>query len=203
MIMRLLRSFLQILVGVGLSLTGLAAWGHCDGLDGPVVTAARQALETGDVAPVLIWVREADEAEIRVVFDETLSVRQFGPDARSLADRYFFETLVRLHRVGEGASFTGLKPAGRDLGPAIPAADIAIETGLVEALASLLTDEVTHGLNAYFEAVIENKDFSPEDVSAGRAYVEAYVSFIHYVERIYEAAARPLEGHFDAQRLED
>ena len=29
---------------------------HCDGMDGPVVTAAEQALETGDVNLVLIWV---------------------------------------------------------------------------------------------------------------------------------------------------
>jgi hypothetical protein len=27
-----------------------------------------------------------------------------------LADTHFFETVVRLHRLGEGESFTGLKP---------------------------------------------------------------------------------------------
>lgn len=178
------------------SLAGTRVWAHCDGLDGPVVTAARNALEKGDVNRVLIWVRGKDEGEIRAAFDETLAVRKLGPKARALADRYFFETLVRIHRAGEGAPFTGLKPAGRDLGPAIPAADKAIQTGSETALAQLLTEAVRHGLRTHFKEVIERKDFAVDDVAAGRAYVEAYVPFIHYVERLYEAAARASEGHY-------
>jgi hypothetical protein len=42
---------------------------------------------------------------------------------------YFFETRVCVHREGEGAAYTGLKPAGLDLGPDIPAADKALESG--------------------------------------------------------------------------
>lgn len=186
-----------IIVGA-LAFRAPEARAHCDGLDGPVVTAAREALESGDVRRVLIWVAEEDEAEIRAAFDETISVRDLSPDARTLADRYFFETVVRIHRAGEGAPFTGLKPAGRDLGPAIPAADLAVESESPEALEQLLTDEVLRGLRAQFEAVMEKKDFAPEDVAAGRAFVAAYVPFIHYVERIYDAAVQKPEGHFDS-----
>ena len=96
---------------------------HCDGLDGPVVKAAQQALETRNPAFALSWVQEKDEPEIRTAFERTLAVRTLSPQAKELADRFFFETLVRVHRAGEGAPFTGLKPAGRDLGPAIPAAE--------------------------------------------------------------------------------
>ena len=39
------------------------------------------------------------------------------------------ETVIRLHRAGEGAAYTGLKTAGADYGPAIPAAEYAVETG--------------------------------------------------------------------------
>ncbi|MGH8640573.1 MAG: DUF6448 family protein, partial [Burkholderiales bacterium] len=95
----------------------LAAWaiGHCDTLDGPVVTLARKALETGNVNHVLPWVRPEDEPEIRRAFDHALAVRKLGCEARDLADRHFFETLVRVHRAAEGAPYTGLKPAG--MGP--------------------------------------------------------------------------------------
>ena len=96
-------------------------------MDGPVVQAARKALETGEVKLVLIWVQKQDEGDIKEAFQKTLTVRKLGAAAKELADRYFFETLVRIHRAGEGAPYTGLKPAGRDLGPAIPAADEAIE----------------------------------------------------------------------------
>lgn len=115
------------------------AGAHCDGLDGPVVKAAEAALEKGDVNFVLVWVQKDDEPEIRAAFDQTLKVRKLNSEARHLADRFFFETLVRVHRAGEGAPYTGLKPAGRDLGPAIPAADKALREDAVEPLVKLLT----------------------------------------------------------------
>ena len=112
------------------------ALAHCDGLDGPVVAAAQKALESGDPNPVLIWVQPKDEAEVRRAFAEAVTVRKLNSQARDLADRSFFETLVRVHRAGEGAPYTGLKPAGRDLGPAIPMADKAVASGSESALAS-------------------------------------------------------------------
>ena len=172
------------------------ALAHCDGLDGPVVKAAQRALQSGDVNQVLIWVRPQDSEEIEKAFTETLAVRKLSPEAQGLADRYFFETLVRIHRAGESAPYTGLKPAGRDLGPAIPAADKAVATGSDEALVQLLTDAVQEGLRKHFKEAVEKKKFAPNDIAAGREFVEAYVTYIHYVERLYEAAEKPLSGHY-------
>ena len=106
------------------------------------------------------------------------------------------ETLVRIHRAGEGAPYTGLKPAGRDLGPAIPAADRALESGGVEPLLQLLNDTVRKGIHETFTSATAGKNVSHDDVEAGRAHVKAYVEFIHYVERLYESAKQPAEGHF-------
>lgn len=179
-----------------ISVPGRTASAHCDGLDGPVVKAAQKALQTGDLNPVLIWVKPQDEAEIKKTFEETLAVRKLGQQAQAFADRYFFETLVRIHRAGENAPYTGLKPAGRDLGPAIPAADKALETGSDEVLTQLLTDKVREGLHSHLNEVIEKKKFAPNDVAAGREFVEAYVIYIHYVEELYEAAAKQVVGHY-------
>lgn len=172
------------------------ALAHCDGLDGPVVKAAQNALLTGNVNLVLIWVGQQDEPEIRAAFQQALVVRKLSPEARALADRTFFETLVRLHRAGEGASYTGLKPAGRDLGAAIPAADKALATGAVGPLQSLLANAARHGIEERFEALRALKNYDPNDVAAGRRYVQAYVSYIHYVERLHEAATAAAEGHY-------
>jgi hypothetical protein len=169
---------------------------HCDGLDGPVVKAAQKALETGDVNHVLIWVLKQDEADIKEAFQKAVTVRTLSPEARELADRYLFETLVRLHRAGEGAVYTGLKPAGRDLGPAIPAADKAIEEASAASLLQLLTATPHDGLLDQFTHVMATKAFGPDDVEGGRAYVQAYVAFIHYVERSYETLKHPAHGHF-------
>ena len=189
------------LIGV-IGLTGAAFLGansgfaHCDGLDGPVVKVAQKALETGNINLVLIWIQKRDEAEIKQAFQKTFAVRKLGPQAKELADTYFFETLVRVHRAGEGAPYTGLKPAGRDLGPAIPAADKALENGKVEPLIKLLTEAAQAGIREQFKQAIERKKFEPDDVQAGRQFIEAYVPFIHYVERLYEAAKNPVSGHF-------
>lgn len=172
------------------------ALAHCDGLDGPVVKAAQTALESGDLNPVLIWVQKNDEAEIKAAFQKTLAVRKLSSAAKALADNYFFEALVRIHRAAEGAAYTGLKPAGRDLGPAIPAADKALSSGAMKELAKLLESAVHVGLEARFKEVATKKKFKKDDVVAGREYVKAYVEFIHYVERLYEAAKLAAEGHF-------
>lgn len=183
-----------VLTGV-LLLAPSVALAHCDGMDGPVVKAAQKALQTGDVNLVLIWVQKNDEAEIKKAFGETMAVRKLGPEAKALADRYFFETLVRLHRAGEGAPYTGLKPAGRDLGPAIPAADKALDEHNLEPLLRLITSTTERGLQEHFRHALDSADFKTQDVEAGRAHVKAYVEFVHYVERLYEAATKPLSGH--------
>jgi len=181
----------------GLLFGAQTAQAHCDGLDGPVVGAAQQALKSGDVSRILIWVRPQDESDIKKAFEETLAMRKLGPQAQAFADRYFFETLVRTHRAGENAPYTGLKPAGRDLGPAIPAADKAIETGSEPDLVQLVTEHVRKGLSKHLQEVLAKKNFAPDDVAAGREYVEAYVTYIHYVERLYEAAEKPSAGHYE------
>jgi hypothetical protein len=176
--------------------TASEALAHCDGIDGPVVKAAQKALETRNPALVLIWVSQNDEAEVRAAFARALTVRALGAEARDLADRYFFETVVRLHRVGEGAPYTGLKPAGRDLGPAVPAADNALLTGSLAALAKLLTETMQQQLRERYDQVVASATFSPGDLAAGRESVKAYVEFIHYVERLYDAARASAPGHF-------
>lgn len=169
---------------------------HCDGMDGPVVISAQKALESGKLNFVLPWVPKDDEAEVRRVFEHALSVRKLGAEAKNLADTYFFETVVRLHRVYEGASYTGLKPAGRDLGPAIPAADKSIESGSTDAVEKLLIETIHKGLREHFQTVMNLKEHPSDDVEAGRRYVESYVRYIHYVEGLWQVANGPAEGHY-------
>ncbi len=172
---------------------------HCDGMDGPVVQAGRADLERGTALPALAWVQAKDEPEIREALARALAVRKLGAEARELADNYFFETLVRVHRAGEGAPYTGLKPAGRDMGPIIPLADKAVAGGPLEPLLTVVAGQIQSGIRQRFAELRRTRDFDPANVQAGRAYVKNYVEFLHYVERVYEAsAASPLhadEGH--------
>jgi hypothetical protein len=181
------RSIATALLSVAALAWSASASAHCDALDGPVVSAARRALDSGNVNLVLVWVQKNDEAEVRNAFQKARSVRKAGGDAKELADTYFFETLVRVHRAGEGAGYTGLKPAGH-IEPAVAAADKAIETGKLQPLGKLVSERMEKGLHGHFDAVIAKKKYSPNDVEAGRAYAGAYVEFVHYAERLYDAA---------------
>lgn len=161
---------------------------HCDTMDGPVIQAARKALETGNVNMVLVWVQKKDEGDIRKAFEKTLKVRQQSPEAKELADMYFFETLVRIHRAGEGVSYDGIKPEGTEVEPGIEAADKAVAAGSVDKLAKDLTGHIDKEVRERFQEVMARKKHKDESVEAGREYVESYVLFIHYVEGLFKQA---------------
>lgn len=167
-----------------------SASAHCDTLSGPVVSAARRALETGNVNLALVWVQPDRESAIRAEFDKARAAQQSGGRVKEAADTHFFEALVRIHREGEGAPFTGLKPAGADIGVAVPAADRALASGSIIELQKLVGDAVQGGTQQHFQEALERRRYDTNDVTAGRAYVKAYVEYTHYVEGLYQTATR-------------
>lgn len=169
-----------MIFALALLLPGLA-WAHCDALDGPLVTEAKAALEANDVKPLLKWVPAKDEAEIRDAFARTVAVRKLGADAKKVADTHFFETLVRIHRAGEGAPYTGLKPAGM-IDPAFVKADRVLEGASIDELANTISTHAAEGLRERYARAAEARKHADDSVEAGRKYVEAYVDYIHYVE---------------------
>lgn len=181
------------IVALGALALSRSASAHCDTTHGPVVTAAREALDAGSVDLVLHWVRPEDQPLVRSAFDHTMDVRVLGADAQDLADRYFFETLVRIHRAGEGAPYTGLLEGEPE--PIIAATDRALEHGSTVELERVLVGAVRAGLAQRFAAANEAKDFQPGDVTSGRAFVAAYVPLTHWVEGVYEAASGEAEHH--------
>ena len=106
-------------------------------------------------------------------FALTIKARALGPEAQEVADRWFFETVVRVHRAGEGAPFTGLKPAGLDVGPVIPAAERALDAGSADELTGMLCGIVRAQVEERHRRAMALKEHAAEGVAAGRAYVEA------------------------------
>ncbi len=184
----------SVLLGAGLLLPQ-RAFSHCDTMDGPVVLAAKAALAEKDITPILKWVKPDAEAEIKAAFAKTLTVRAQSKEAQELADQFFFETLVRIHRAGEGAPFTGLKPPGSELSPAIEEADKALESGSVDKVVKLVTEDAAAGIRKRFAAAREKKQHAEHNVQAGREFVAAYVEYVHYVEGLHQAAQGPGAHH--------
>lgn len=168
---------------------------HCDTMDGPVVAAARRALETDDVDIALAYVPQSGEADVRAAFEKVQKTRKAAPEAREVADLYFFETVVRVHRAGEGAAYTGLKPAGLDEGPVIPVAEKAIETGSPDALIETLTAELRAQVQQRFAHMLKLRDHDPHDIAKARAYVEAVLGLQVYSHKLHGAMNADAHAH--------
>jgi hypothetical protein len=190
-----LNIILSFFVAILLVLAGtFPASAHCDSYDGPVIKDALKALETKNVNLVLKWVNEKQEIEIIPLFNKTYNLKNGDKEVYAIAEKHFFETLVRLHRETEGAPYSGLKPAG--------STKMIVQLS-DKALASDSADDLVSKLNAHIEKVIREKYAKvarldkTKDVSAkdGRAYVKAYVDYTHTIEAIHDILEANSEGH--------
>lgn len=196
-------TFLRHLADVLIHWVIRPASAHCDTADGPAVTDGRRALESGNVNIALKWVRHEDENEVRTAFDRARRVRAGGGEAAELADQWFLENLVRIHRAGEGAGYDGIKPAGTVIPPQVRAADEALERGTIEPLRGLIETDRWAELGERFRRALALKGFDDNDLVAARAYMDAYVSFFKYAEGHdhehghagHAAHAGPAHGH--------
>ena len=171
---------------------------HCDTMDGPVVKAAKRALQAKDANIILAYVPKEGEKEVLKAFEKVAQAREGGPVVKEVADLYFFETAVRVHRAGEGAPYTGLKPAGLDEGPVIPVAEKAIETDSPDALIDLLCGFVREEVTQRFRHMQHLKEHAGEGVDADRAYVSAMLGLQVWSHGLYQyAKADPHVGHHE------
>lgn len=169
---------------------------HCDSKDGPVVKAAAMALSKNSVDIVLPYVPDSGEAEVRTAFERAMAARACGQDATGVADEWFYETVVRIHRAGEGAPFTGLKPAGLGHGVVIPVAERAIESGMVDDLVELLTTALQDEIRGKFGRVMELQHAHRSSVSEDREYVEAMLGFEVWSHKTHRCiTSDPLHDH--------
>jgi len=197
------KTLIAVAVAAGMLLSSQSAQAHCDSVDGPVAKAVQKALDNGNLNPVLAYAPATAEAEIRVAFEKSRKVRGLGTDVRTLADQAFMETVIRLHRAGEGAPYTGLKPAGLDYGPVIPAAEHAVETGDLAKLKAVLMEKVEHALSERLAHVRELKKAPLEpktaaEVPHSRERVSAELGFVTFAESLHQAAlGKGAEHHAD------
>ncbi|PWI32854.1 hypothetical protein DI392_13630 [Vibrio albus] len=171
-------------IAVAMLTSSQAAFAHCDTMEGPVIKTAQAALDKGDVTPLLKWVEPAEEQNIVHAFETTLEVREESSQAKDLADMYFYETLVRIHRAGEGAPYTGLKPSV-EIDPAVALADKALDSGSVDKLVKILTKAMENGIRERFAHASNNQKHADDSVDEGREFIESYVGFTHYVEGLH------------------
>lgn len=189
------KSMLGIVAAVGIMvMSPLTASAHCDTMEGPTVADGFKAMDTNNINYVLKWVQPKYEKEITEKFNLSMKVKDLSPNAKVLAEQYFFSELVRVHRAGENAPFDGLKPYGTPIDEKVKAADKSIEVGNLSPLEGLIEKEKMPELKERFERVMSLKNFDVNNVEAGREYIEAYVMFFKFAEGEEEHHGA-VEGH--------
>jgi len=188
--------FAGIMTAMMMIFSGKNTPAHCDTTNGPIIPEAAAALEKGDVTPLLKWVTKENEAEIKTAFAKAVAVRAKGPEAKELADRYFMETLVRIHRAGEGAPYTGIKDEPVD--PIAAMADKALADGSAEEMIKKISAHMAAAIREKFDKALEAQKNKDKSVEAGREFVEAYVIYIHYVEGIHDAIVKASSHQHEA-----
>lgn len=180
---------------------------HCDTLDGPVVLAAKKALDTGNVNWLLPWIYEGGEEQVRSAFNKVLEVHKLkNASAIELADLWLFETAVRVHREGEGAPYTGLKSAGLDNGPIIPRVERALEKDDPQEIIDFLQHQVEHAIKERFQKIIERKEYDINDVHAARTFVQSYLGltlFSHHLYLWIKSGGDHQEGHDTKEEFDE
>ncbi len=187
------KHFLSIVFMLLLSMSQIAS-AHCDSYDGPVIKDAFKAFDENKVELVLKWVEEEHEAEIKSLFAKTHALKNEDAEIYQIVEKHFLETLVRLHREGEGASYTGLKPAGSTTA-IVQMADKALAEKDIKTLSTKLNAHIVQVVNEKYEKAIALSKVKDASVEQGRAYVAAYVDYTHTLEGIHAILEHGAEGH--------
>jgi hypothetical protein len=202
---RLGRALVATTVAAALAVTVIAvqappASAHCDSRQGPVVAAAQQALEKGDVKLILPYVKADQEKELTLAFDQTIAIRKRGTEVQQVADEYFLETAVRLHRVGEGASYTGIKEHAEE-NPALTAAETSLQQGKPDEVITVLDTNLKAKVAERFQGVLDARaaEKANPTVETSRERVEAELMFEKYVLEISSAIDAAASHEAEAQ----
>ena len=185
-----IREMLLVIAASILMVFGsLPAQAHCDSYDGPVIQEAIKALEVNDANLVLKWVDKDQEQEIIALFNKTYKLRSGDKEVYAIVEKYFLETLVRLHRETEGAPYTGLKPAGTTE-QIVQLSDHALESKDIDGFLKQLNKHIEKVIREKYLKVISSEKVKNESIEKGREYVKAYVDYTHTLEVIHS----PLEN---------
>lgn len=177
----------RLILAVVIIFMALVPWkmeAHCDSYDGPVIQDAYKALKSKDVTPILKWVEVKHEQEVVSLFNKTLTYQNVDDQVYQLLEKHFLETLVRLHREGEGAPFTGLKPAG-STELIVQMTDEALQNQDIEAFLEKFSAHTERFIHEKYEKVAALKLVKDNSVEQGRAFVAAYVDYTHTVEALH------------------
>jgi phosphotransacetylase len=155
-----------------------------DPQNGPVMRAAKTALETGDANYIVIWVPEESENTLKNLLEKTCCTQSIKNNMQNRAIDWYFDTVNRLCFANRKMMSTVLKPEGSGENLIVSKAVKAIETGSVEEITDSISVAHEDKVKQRFRQVMNMKNFPVNNPADGRAYVAAFFEFIGYVQSL-------------------
>lgn len=152
-----------------------------DVIQGPVVKAAKMALETGNVNYILIWLPEESENTLKNLLEKTCCKRSSRMNMQNQAYDWYFATVNRFFSTSRSYDYLKTQFGGLAEKPLVLKVDTAIESGNFEEIRDIIP--ITHEADAKqrFLHVMNMRNYPVNDIAAGRAYVSAFFDFNRYV----------------------
>jgi hypothetical protein len=155
-----------------------------DEMQGPVVKAAKMALETGNVNYILIWLPEESENTLKNLLEKTCCTRSSRMNMKNRAYDWYFEMVNRFFNIGRPRDNLTIR-GGLAEKPLDLKVDKAIESGNFEEIRDIIP--VTHEADAKqrFLHVMNMRNYPVNNIAEGRAYVSAFFDFNRYMHDLY------------------
>ena len=153
--------------------------------NGPVMRAAKMALETGNANYILIWVPEESENTLKNLIEKTCCERSSRKNIQNLAINWYFQTVSRLKYANGWPHCPGMKSERSDEKPIVLMVERAIETGNIEEIIGVIPCTHAGDVRQRFHHVMDKRNYNVDNIADGRAYVSSFIDLIVYLNNLY------------------
>jgi hypothetical protein len=156
---------------------------------GLLMRAARRALETGNADHILIWVPAGSENTLKNLHEKACCEHTIRTGRKNPAADWYYRKACCFHASWCGPhdlDSAAKTPEGKKI---ISLVEQACESGSLAEITMVMPATAREKLQQQFDDLRQKQTFSPEDICAGRRYVEALSGFTALVKELRAGTA--------------
>jgi hypothetical protein len=152
--------------------------------NGPVIRAAKMAMETGNASYILIWLPKEAENTLKNLLERTYCENRTRKNTQNHSIDWYFKSVNRLHSRYGWPDYPGMKFKETDEETIALMVERAFESGNFEEINSIIPLNHSGDARERFHKVMMKRNYSVDDIAAGRVYVSAFIAFIVYLHNL-------------------
>lgn len=146
--------------------------------EGPVMHAAKMAIETGNPKYIQVWIPEESENTLKNLLEKVCCERTLQNDPNNPAAAWYFSTVRRLHAAHYGPQNLDISLKTPEEKRIILIAEKACEGGNFDEITTVVRNASWGEMRQCFHDLMKLRNYDVEDTAAGRAFVWAFAAFV-------------------------